>query len=593
VVGDSEFGERAFGYTGCMGANLNAWNDTMKGRILHQRDAKMMHRSPPGWGRARPGTGGRLSMHKTGLHIKAWYMSAVLILVHCALFAQNVPKRELRAAWVATVVNIDWPSERGLSTSQQQQEFVKLLDTLQQAGMNAVIVQVRPTADALYPSSYEPWSEYLSGVQGHPSQPYYNPLAFMINEARKRGLEFHAWFNPYRASMNGNLVYAANHPIRSHPEWFLEYGGRYYYDPGHPAAREFVLQSIMETVRHYDLDAVHFDDYFYPYRIANTEFPDSCSYDAFGREAYENIDDWRRSNVDFFVHELSGRIRSEKPHLKFGISPFGVWRNIDRDSTGSHTRAGQTNYDDLYADVLKWLREGWIDYVTPQLYWHIGFELADYRILAEWWSRNSFGRHLYIGQGLYRMGAKGWEDPDELVNQVGLNRTFPQIQGSMYYSAKFFMRDDKGVPDMMRRIYPHKALVPVMSWLSGATPGPPKIIDATGSHSQGVRLEWKDTVSFTSAYYVVYRFGEDDSVDIENPAHIRAIVQRAPYATQEWTDSRAERRTEYVYVVTAVDRLHNESTPSEPVRIKVRGKRNPVKVITANAPAVSLSGSSF
>jgi uncharacterized lipoprotein YddW (UPF0748 family) len=501
-----------------------------------------------------------------------------LVLFQCGAFGQSAPKRELRAAWIATVMNIDWPSKKGLSVQQQQEEFVRLLDTLKNAGMNAVIVQVRPVADAFYPSSYEPWSEYLSGTQGDFSIPYYNPLAFMIQESRKRGLEFHAWFNPYRASMNHNLIYADNHPIRKHPEWFVEYGGKYYYDPGHPEAQEFVLQSIMETVKHYDLDGVHFDDYFYPYRIANLEFPDSCSYEAYGKQYFEGRDDWRRNNVDFFVEELSRRIRLEKPHVKFGISPFGVWRNIDRDSTGSHTQAGQTNYDDLYADVIRWLREGWIDYITPQLYWHIGFKVADYTVLLDWWSKNTFGKHLYIGQGIYRLGGKGWEDPDELINQVALNRTYANVHGSMYFSAKFFMRPDNGVRAMMREIYPHKALVPVMEWLSAHTPSPPHIEAIKGSPANGVQLAWRDTLSTSGAYYVVYRFKAGDSIDIGNPSYLRAIVPRDVYATQTWLDREIHKRTAYTYVVTACDRLHNESAASAPVAIKTRGRRGEIRV---------------
>lgn len=505
-------------------------------------------------------------------------ITIAFVLFQCVAFSQDVPKRELRAAWIATVMNIDWPSKKGLSVQQQQEEFVRLLDTLQRAGMNAVIVQVRPVADAFYPSSYEPWSEYLSGKQGDFSTPYYNPLAFMIQESRKRGLEFHAWFNPYRASMNGNLIYADNHPIRAHPEWFVEYGGKYYYDPGHPEAREFVLQSIMETVKHYDLDAVHFDDYFYPYRIANLEFPDSCTYEAFGKHLFEMRDDWRRNNVDFFVEELSRRIRLEKPHLKFGISPFGVWRNVDRDSTGSQTQAGQTNYDDLYADVIKWLRKGWIDYVTPQLYWHIGFKVADYSVLLDWWSKNAFGKHLYIGQGIYRLGGKGWEDPDELINQIALNRKYSNVHGSMFFSAKFFMKNDNDVQAMMDRIYPHKALVPAMEWLPAQTPAAPHIDAITGNQVAGVKLEWRDTLSTSGAYYVVYRFKAGDSLDIENSAHLRAVVPRRSYSTQLWIDTETEKRTEYTYLVTACDRLHNESRASAPVRVKIRGKHRDVMV---------------
>lgn len=497
------------------------------------------------------------------------------------LRAQPSPKRELRAAWIATVMNIDWPSGKGLSVAEQQHEFVRLLDTLKAVGMNAVIVQVRPVADAFYPSSYEPWTEYLSGTQGQHATPYYNPLAFMIAECRKRALEFHAWFNPYRASMNAEPVHADNHPIRKHPEWFVEYGGKYYYDPGHPEARQYVLRAIMETVRHYDLDAVHFDDYFYPYRIAGLEFPDSTSYATWGVHEFANKDDWRRNNVDLFVEELSRRINREKPHVKFGISPFGVWRNIDKDSTGSNTRAGQTNYDDLFADVLKWLREGWIDYITPQLYWHIGFEPADYKILIDWWSRNSYGKHLYIGQGIYRLGQKGWENPEELPNQIRLNRTYPTVNGSMYFSSKTFLQNKEGANATMRKIYPRKALVPAMPWKTGEVPDAPQLIRASGNPQDGIVLEWKDPVPSAAAYYVVYRFNKDQSPDIEDPTHLLDIIPRGSYPTQRWVDHSANRRQQYSYVITAVDRLHNESLPSAALRVKTRGKKRAVRLVSA------------
>lgn len=507
------------------------------------------------------------------------FTALILLLGPSGAAAQSTEKRELRAVWIATVMNIDWPSKKGLSAAEQQHQFVTLLDTLKQIGMNAVIVQVRPVADALYPSSYEPWSEYLSGTQGKPSRPYYNPLDFMIAEARRRGLEFHAWFNPYRASMNDQMSHAESHPIRQHPEWFVQYGGKYYYDPGHPGAREFVLNSIMETAKHYDLDAVHFDDYFYPYRIAGLEFPDSSSYNNYGIWEFANREDWRRNNVDVFVEELSRRIKKEKPHLKFGISPFGVWRNIDRDTTGSETTAGQTNYDDLYADVLKWLREGWIDYITPQLYWHIGFQPADYKVLLDWWSRRTYGKHLYIGQGAYRLGGKGWEDPNELINQIHLNRLYPEIKGSMYFSAKTFLHNDQNVNEMMRQVYPHNALVPAMLWIPATTPGSPRLTSVTGSQGKGVRLEWKDVSPETASYYVIYRFNMADSLDIENASHILEIVPRSAYAIQTWLDRSTKKRTAYRYLITAVDRLHNESAPGEPAQIRTRGKRRAVKII--------------
>ncbi len=513
-----------------------------------------------------------MSMNK-----KVFFLLALSMLSWQMLFAQEAKKRELRAAWIATVVNIDWPSKPGLSTQKQQEEYVALLDLLQDLGMNAVIVQVRPVADALYPSSYEPWSEYLSGSQGKAPSPYYNPLVFMIEQARMHNLEFHAWFNPYRASMKADFVHSADHPIHEHPEWFVNYGGKWYYDPGHPEAQEFVFQSIMETVKHYDLDAVHFDDYFYPYRIAGEEFPDSSSYANYGAEKFESIEDWRRNNVDFFVEELAKRIKAEKPHVKFGISPFGVWRNKDKDPMGSDTRAGQTNYDDLYADVLKWLREDWIDYITPQLYWHIGFDLADYTILADWWSKHNYGKHLYVGQGVYRVGQKGWEDPEEIVNQVNLNRANENIHGSMYFSAKAFTKNQYDVNERIKKVYKHKALVPTMPWMAGSTPEAPQLESATGDQNTGVRIEWSDDNNSQSAYYVVYRFNQAVQGDIEDPANIAAIVPRKPYAMQDWIDTNTNTREVYTYLITAVDRLHNESNPGNTISVKVRGWGRAIK----------------
>jgi uncharacterized lipoprotein YddW (UPF0748 family) len=503
-----------------------------------------------------------------------------LIAAHAyKLEAQKYPKRELRAAWIATVVNIDWPSQKGLNSAQQQQEYVKLLDVLKEVGMNAVIVQVRPAADAFYPSSYEPWSEYLSGTQGQSPAPYYNPLAFMIEQAKQRGLEFHAWFNPYRVSMNDKFEFASNHPAYKHPEWFVKYGGKWYYDPGHPEAQEFVLQSILEIVKHYDLDAVHFDDYFYPYRIANEIFPDSCSYEAYGMNNFINKDDWRRDNVNYFVSELAARIKAEKPHVKLGISPFGVWRNKDKDADGSDTQAGQTNYDDLYADVLKWLKEGWIDYVAPQLYWNIGFKVADYAVLLDWWSNHTYGKHLYIGQGAYRIGGKGWENPDELNNQIKLNRNYEQVGGSMFFSAKMFLQNKNAINEKMRVIYRHPALVPAMDWIDAKAPDAPTIDSIHGSQAKGVELKWKDAFPPDASYYVIYRFNKGDSITLEDPGKIQAIVQRSPYDSQSWIDHHTEKRTQYRYVVTAVDRLHNESAGSKFFAIKTKGKRGSLKVL--------------
>jgi uncharacterized lipoprotein YddW (UPF0748 family) len=504
--------------------------------------------------------------------------SLILSLFVSNVSAQDSPKRELRAAWIATVEYIDWPAKPGMTAQEQQESYVTLLDQLKSAGMNAVIVQVRPTADTFYPSSYEPWSTYLTGKQGQAPQPYYNPLAFMIEEAKKRGLEFHAWFNPYRASMKNDFIPSADHPLIDQREWFVQYGGKWYYDPGIPEAREFVLQSILETVRHYDLDAVHFDDYFYPYRVANEEFPDNGSYARYGKARFKDINEWRRHNVDWFVEELSRRIKAEKPFVKFGISPFGVWRNKDKDPMGSDTRAGVTNYDDLHADVLKWLREGWIDYITPQLYWHIGFELAEYKTLVQWWSRHTFGKHLYIGQGIYRIGEKGWEDENEIVNQIRYNREFPEVKGSMHFSSKIIAQNKLGINEKLAEAYPHPALVPTMPWLDPTAPPAPRLTQLSGNQGEGIQLAWEDGSPDDQAYYVIYRSSGGEPIDIDNPQHILAIVQRQPQSVQEWTDQSVEKRTRYTYYLTAVDRLHNESVPSLEITARTRGKNGSIRI---------------
>ena len=322
-------------------------------------------------------------------------------LLLSATQAQKAPQYEFRGVWIATVENIDWPSKKGLPSSQQKEEFIRILDMHRRNGMNAVVMQIRPVTDAFYPSQYEPWSEYLTGQQGVPPSPYYDPLAFMIEETHKRGMEFHAWLNPYRAVFNVNKSsISPTHITRLFPKWFVTYGSTKYFDPGVPEAREHVTRVIKDILERYDLDAIHFDDYFYPYRIPGKEFPDNVSFVKYGNGM--SRDDWRRSNVDSIIKMLHTTIRAINPRVKFGISPFGVWRNSNKDVMGSNTTAGQTNYDDLYADILLWLRNGWIDYVAPQLYWEIGHKVVDYNILLNWWASHTYGRQLFIGHGIYR-----------------------------------------------------------------------------------------------------------------------------------------------------------------------------------------------
>ncbi len=294
--------------------------------------------------------------------------------------------REFRGVWIATVANIDWPVSPDSPWEVQKQEFIKLLDYYKNLNFNAVIVQIRTAGDAFYPSNYAPWSKYLTGKQGQAPRTQENPLTWMIKEAHDRGLEFHAWLNPYRATMNLETEdLSPEHDFFKHRNWMLKYGTKWYYDPGLPEVKSHLLAIIKEVVSNYDIDAIHFDDYFYPYREPKLEFPDKASYDKYKKPG-QSRDDWRRQNVNDLIFALNETIKSQKPWVQFGISPFGVWRNQDKDPKGSPTRAGQTNYDDLYADVLLWMKNGWIDYLIPQLYWSMEHPLASHRKLADWWS---------------------------------------------------------------------------------------------------------------------------------------------------------------------------------------------------------------
>ena len=380
--------------------------------------------------------------------------SVILFFLFFSIAASaQVPRAELRAVWVATVSNIDFPSSPTISTDVQKTEFIKLLNMHQQNGMNAVVVQIRPASDAFYPSPLEPWSQWLTGTQGQPPVPYYDPLQFMITETHKRKMEFHAWMNPYRAVFNiNNSSITATHITKIHPEWFLTYGDKKYFDPGSKDVQKFVTGVVKDVVSRYDVDAIHFDDYFYPYRIAGKEFPDDASYRKYGNGM--NKDDWRRSNTDSVIVMLSRVIKQENKNCQFGISPFGVWRNADKDANGSNTKAGQTNYDDLYADILLWLKKGWIDYVAPQLYWEMGHDKADYNTLIEWWSKNTFGKNCYIGLGIYRAGSNAaWKDKTQLPRQIEKLRNTPNINGMIFFSSKTFEKNPNGWNDSLRLNY--------------------------------------------------------------------------------------------------------------------------------------------
>ena len=360
---------------------------------------------------------------------------------------------EMRAVWIATIDNIDWPERPTTNSEELKASFIRLLDLHQSNGMNTLIVQIRPAADALYPSAYEPWSQWLTGKQGQPPIPLFDPLEFMIAETHKRGMEFHAWLNPYRAVFNVyNASIASDHVTNLHPEWFVTYGDKKYFDPSNKDAQHYVVDVVKDVVKRYKVDAIHIDDYFYPYPIPEKPFPDAAAYVKYGKNL--SLEDWRRSNVDSIIYQLHAVIKQTNPDCQFGVSPFGVWRNIDKDPRGSKTKAGPTNYDYLYADILLWLQKGWVDYVAPQLYWEIGHKVAPFEVLVDWWSKNTYGKNCYIGLAIYRTGTnKAWSDSSQLTRQMDLIRQNPNIQGMIFYSSKSFEKNRGGLNEVIRLNY--------------------------------------------------------------------------------------------------------------------------------------------
>lgn len=486
------------------------------------------------------------------------------------LLGQIAPKREFRAVWVATVNNIDWPSKPGLSTEQQKKEATDILNLHAKNGMNAIVMQIRPASDAFYKSELEPWSRYLTGTPGKAPHPFYDPLQFWIEECHLRNIEFHAWLNPFRVAQNAGEPIASSHVAFKHPEWIVNYGGKLYFDPGLPETRDFVVKVVADIVARYDVDAIHFDDYFYPYPLKE-DFPDQNSFAQFNRGfSPEQKADWRRDNVDLLIASLSEKIKKTKPWVKFGISPFGVWRNKADDPDGSETTAGTTNYDHLYADILKWQKNGWIDYCLPQLYWQIGHPAVDFVTLSNWWANHAYNRAMYIGHAVYKLEANStvpeWKDPEQLVKQIQMVRQITQLGGSAFYSSIHFKRDLLGFDQSLRnRLYKYPALVPPMPWIDKKAPGPPGHLK-----KRGYKIKWKSDKAVTEmdkqVGFVVYLNPVGKPFDAQNPENIFTVTKHKSIVFKP--NSRKLQR-KYEVRVSAVDRLHNESETSKMKVIKL------------------------
>jgi uncharacterized lipoprotein YddW (UPF0748 family) len=417
--------------------------------------------------------------------------------------------REFRGAWVASVANIDWPSTRNLSTINQQRELLELLDRAVALNLNAILLQVRPAADALYASRLEPWSEYLTGTQGRAPDPYWDPLEFAVREAHARGLELHAWFNPYRARDTGaRSPLSSTHIARTNPELVLPYAGFLWMDPAEPAVRERTLRVVLDVVRRYDIDGVHIDDYFYPYpennrRGVEIPFPDDRSWKRYQRGGGTMTRaDWRRSNVDSLVRALNDGVHRTKPWVRFGISPFGIWQPGNPPGV-----QGLNAYSVLYADARKWLREGWLDYLTPQLYWPTTKPQQSYAGLLAWWvGENYKGRHIWAGNFTSRAGAPGASafPVSELLEQIRVSRRQPGSTGNVHFSMVSFLRNQAGINDaLVAGPYATPALPPASPWLGIAPPAPPVVRAAV---SDGVPVVMLATSTRQAPWQWLVRF---------------------------------------------------------------------------------------
>lgn len=482
------------------------------------------------------------------------FVSAILAIV-CAVTAAGQQKREFRGAWIQCVNG----QFLGMSTEKMQSTLSYQLDELRKDGVNAIIFQVRPECDALYASPYEPWSRFLTGEQGTAPAPYWDPLKWMTEQCHRRGMEIHAWINPYRAKTKNTVKLAANHIAVTAPSRVFAYDGLLIMNPGIPENRDYICRIVGDIVRRYDIDGLHMDDYFYPYPAAGQTIPDGQLFRS-RSNGIDNIGDWRRYNVNLFVKQLHDTISAIKPWVKFGVSPFGIYRNQTSDRNGSATK-GLQNYDDLYADVLLWVNNGWIDYCVPQLYWQIGHPTADYETLIEWWNRNAGKRPLYIGEDVERTVKYPdvkYDNRHQMAAKYALHGKMYNVKGTVLWYAKAAVDNVGNYGTMLRDYYwKYPALQPLMPFIDGKAPKKVSRLKPVWTED-GYVLFWTapkgNTWKDKAVKYVVYRFADGEKTDTNDPSKIVTITSDTYYKLPYENG-----RTKYTYVVTALDRMQNES----------------------------------
>lgn len=501
----------------------------------------------------------RISKIAVSLFLPIWLGSCI------ASGASSVnPKREFRGAWLHVIGQSQWQNK---TTAQAKAYIDSQIGLLADAGCNAVIFQVRPTADAMYKSDIEPWTSWLTGKRGKAPDPMWDPMEYAIEQAHKRGMEFHAWLNPYRVTSNAKEVLPSSHISKQEPHRFVKFNGQTFFDPAYQENRDAICEVVEDIVKRYDVDAIHIDDYFYPYPANGKKFnADDASYRKFGKGMQR--DAWRRKNVDMLIEQLQTTIKGAKPWVRFGVSPFGIWRNAKNDPRGSES-SGLQNYDDLYADVLLWAKNGWIDYLAPQLYWTLDMKAAPSRKLAKWWSDNANGVDVYIGQDVKRTmdnADPGNHDRNELDTKVRLSRSLENVQGNVWWHGYWVTDNYKGVADSLAMKYQSTIALPPAYGDRSRRP----------ESVRNVRVEAEDGKTFLTwtppargsqerdtdaVRYVVYEFFDGETPDIEDSQTIIALTPYHKVLVSESSDIRNMKGI--TFMVTSLDRMNRESVPVE------------------------------
>lgn len=500
-----------------------------------------------------------MGLFSTSMLKKTSLLLILLSLISCGVFKSvPQPKTEFRGVWIATVVNIDWPKNGNDQIEKQKKDFLQILDFYDELNFNVIIVQIRTAGDAFYNSKYAPWSRFLTSKEGLAPDSDFDILEWMIDESHSRGFEFHAWLNPYRATFDLKTeILSPTHDFNLHPEWMIKYGKKYYYNPGLTEVRKLLVEIMDEVVTNYDIDAIHFDDYFYPYKIKDELFEDSLSY-SHNALPNQSLPDWRRSNVDSLVKNIHKVIKARKPWVQFGISPFGVWKNNSTDSRGSDTRAGQTTYEDLYADPLTWMENGWIDYLVPQVYWSMDLPVASHSKIVKWWSNNSKNINLYIGNGAHKIRNnhdKAWDNKKELPKQLSLSRNTDEVKGNVLFSAKSLMNNNQDVTEYIKKKYYKTLALPPVSPFAPSLGSASIEIDSIYQDENYIKLDIEAPKDYR--YALVYPSGKKNKLEYS----IKKLISKVLIEKNQINLKRSSIGNKKHLALTFINRFGQESDP--------------------------------